>query len=66
MAIRFDLVNENGALFTSVAGEIALTVAVQIQSADPTTALDRILPDPRMHRATPPRDVARQSHIYRQ
>src|SRR6202042_3686342 len=36
VAIRFDLVDEDGSLFTPVAGQVALTVSVHIQPADPT------------------------------
>ena len=38
VAIRFDLVDEDGALLTSVPGQVALTVSVQIQPADPAAA----------------------------
>jgi hypothetical protein len=34
VAIRFDLVDEDGSLLTPVAGQVALTVSVQIQPAD--------------------------------
>ena len=43
VAIRFDLVDEDGALLTPVPGQVALTVSVQIQPADPTAAS---APDP--------------------
>jgi hypothetical protein len=66
IAIGFDLVDEDGALLTAVSGEVALTVAVQIQPAGPATAGDRILPDRSVHRATLPLDVARKSDIHRQ
>src|SRR3954464_5554865 len=42
VAIRFDLVDEGGPLLAAVAAEVALTVAVQIQPADPTAATHRI------------------------
>src|SRR6516162_6916168 len=38
VAIRFDLVDEDGLLLTPVADQVALTVAFQIQPADPTAA----------------------------
>src|SRR5262249_37368411 len=44
MAIRFDLVHEDGALLAAVPGQVTLTVPVQIQPADPTAATHRILP----------------------
>jgi hypothetical protein len=34
--MRFDLVNEDGALLTPVSGRVTLTVSVQIQPANPT------------------------------
>ncbi len=65
IAIRFDLVDEDGALLTPVPGQVALTVSVQIQPADPTAATHRILPDPGVHSATLPLDVARKSDVHR-
>src|SRR6266542_5652855 len=61
VAIRFDLVDENGALLTPMPRQVALTVSVQIQPGDPTAATHRILPDRGAHRAPLPRDVARES-----
>src|SRR5207244_13483623 len=66
MAIRFDLVNEDGALLTPVPGQVALTVSVQMQPADTATAAHRILPDPGVHSATLPLDVARKSDVHRE
>src|SRR5262245_45440116 len=65
MAIRLDLVDEDGALLTPVPGQVALTVAVQIQPADPTAATHGILPDRGAHGATLPLDVARKSDVHR-
>ena len=65
VAIRFDLVDEDGSLLTSVPGQIALTVPVQIELADSTTATHRSLPDPGVHGTTLPRDVARESYVHR-
>src|SRR6266478_4396999 len=59
VTIGFDLVDEDGALFTSVPGHVTLTVSVQIQPADPTAATHWILPDRGMHSAALPLDVAR-------
>jgi hypothetical protein len=64
LAIRFDLVDEDGSLLTPVAGQVALTISVQIQPADPTAAIHRILPDPGVYGATLPRDVARKSDVH--
>lgn len=66
VAIRFDLVDEDGSLFTPVPGQVALTVSLEVQPADPTATTHRILPDRGAHGATVPLDVARKSHIHRQ
>jgi hypothetical protein len=65
VTIRFDLVDEDGALFASVPGQIALTVSVQIQPADPAAAKHWILPNPGVHGPPFPLDVARQSDVHR-
>src|SRR6185437_9847899 len=65
IAIRFDLVDEDGALLSPMPGQVTLTVTGQIQPADPTAARQGILPDPGMHRATLPLDVARKSDVHR-
>jgi hypothetical protein len=65
ITIRFDLVGKHGALLASVAGEVALTISVQIQPADPTTPTHRLLPNSGVHSATLPLDVARKSDVYR-
>src|SRR5262245_56764762 len=66
VAIRFDLVDEDGLLLTPVADQIALTVSFQIQPPDPTAATHRILPDRGVYSATLPRDITRKSDIHRQ
>src|SRR5262249_52944061 len=66
IAIRFDLVDEDGALLTPVPGQVALTVSVEIQPADPTPATHRSLPDPGVYGATLPLDVARKCNVHRQ
>ena len=65
VAIRFDLVDEGGSLLTPVAAQVALTVSVQIQPADPTAATHRIFPDPGVYSATLPLDIARKSDVHR-
>ena len=66
VAIRFDLIDEDRALLTAVAGQVALPVSLEIQPADAAAATHRILPDRGVHRATLPRDVARQSDVHRE
>jgi hypothetical protein len=62
--IRLDLVHKDGALFPSVSIPISLTVPVQIQPADPTPAMQWILPDSGMHGPTLPLDVAWETNVY--
>jgi hypothetical protein len=64
IAIRFDLINEDGSLLTPVSGQVALTVSVQIQPAEPTAARHRILPDSGVHSASLPFDIAWESDIH--
>src|SRR5215472_11378265 len=66
VAIRFDLVDEDGLLLTPVADQVALTVSFQIQPADPTAATHRTLPDRGVYSATLPLDITRKYDIHRQ
>ena len=66
VAIRLDLIDVHRALLTSVASEVALPISVEIQPGDATAPGHRILPDRGVHRATVPRDVARESDVYRE
>lgn len=65
VAIRFDLVHENGALLATVASQISLTVSVDIQPADATATMHWIFPDRAMYRASLPHDVAWKSNVHR-
>jgi hypothetical protein len=65
IAIRLNLVDEDGALFTPMPGQIALPVSVQVQPADPAAATHWILPDRGVHSAPPPLDVARETDVHR-
>jgi len=51
-AIRVDLKHENGALLAAVAGQVALTVSVEIEAADATAAIHRTFPDAGVHTPT--------------
>src|SRR5262249_18490708 len=64
IAIRFELVDEDGALFSPVPTQIALPVTVQVQPADPAAANHWILPDRGVHSAAPPLDVAWKADVY--
>ena len=65
MMIRLDLVDEDGTLLAPVAGQVALTISLQIQPSDSASARHRILPDPGVHRTTPPLDVAWKTDVHR-
>jgi hypothetical protein len=65
IAIRFDLVEKDGAPLTPVPGQVALTVSLEIQPADATSTTHWILPDPGVYRAPLPRNVARKSDVHR-
>jgi hypothetical protein len=49
-----------------VTGQIALTVAVQIQPEDPAAAAYGLLPDRGVHGAASPLDVARKADVHGQ
>ena len=63
--IRLDLVDEHRTLLAAVPGKIALTVAVDVEPADPAGAGDGVLEDPREDRPALPRHVLRQADVYR-
>jgi hypothetical protein len=63
IAIRFDLIREDGSLLTAVPGQVTLTVSLEIQSAGATATAHGILPDPGVHGATLPLDVAGESDV---
>src|SRR5262249_61601186 len=65
IAIRFDLIDVDGSLPTAVAGQIALPISIEVQSADSTAAAHWIFPDPGVHNATFPLDVARKADVHR-
>ena len=65
VAIRFDLVDKDGALLAPVAGRVSLTISVQIQPADATAPAHWILPDPGVHCASLPLDVVRKADVHR-
>ena len=65
VAIRFDLIGEDGALLAPVPGQVALTVSFEIQPGNAAAASHGILPYPGAHRATLPLDVAWKSDVYR-
>ena len=64
VAIRLDLIDEHGALLTAVPGQVALPVPVHIQPPHPTAPRHGILPDPGVHRAPLPRDVAWEPDVH--
>jgi hypothetical protein len=65
VAIRFGLVHENGALLTTMASQISLTVSVDIQPADATATMHWIFPDRGMYGAAFPHNVLWKSDVHR-
>jgi hypothetical protein len=62
--VGIDLIDENRSVLAAMPGEIALAVAVDIQSPNHAPALDRFLPDTRVHGLAVPRNVTRKPNIY--
>jgi hypothetical protein len=62
--VGFDLVDQNRSVLAAMPGEIALAVTVDIQPPNQAPALDRFLPDTRVHGLAVPRNVTRKSNIY--
>src|SRR4051794_34673721 len=64
--IAFQLVDEDGAMLSAVAGEVALPIAVEIEPARHARAHHGAVPYGGVDRATLPRDVVRKTDINRQ
>ena len=62
--IGLNLINEDGSMLTSVPGQVALTVSLEIQAPDTTAASHRVLPDSGVHSAPPPHDVAWEPNVH--
>src|SRR5262249_21117263 len=65
MAIRFDLVDEDCTLLAPMPRQVSLTVAVQLQPADATTARHGILPDPGVHSPALPFNISWKADVHR-
>src|ERR1700723_2953175 len=61
--IRFDLIDEDGSMLTSMPGQVALTVSLEIQPSRTTATGHRTLPDPGVHTALFPHNVARKPNV---
>src|SRR5262249_43500163 len=61
--VGIHLVDENGALFSTVTSEIGLRVAIDMKLAHHPSPLDRELPDRRSHGLAGPCDVAWKTDI---
>jgi hypothetical protein len=57
VAIRVDLVDEHGAMLAAVRLPVRLIIAVDVEPADHSRTVDRVLPDRRPHRLTVPGDI---------
>src|SRR5579883_681388 len=64
VVVGIHLVHEYGAMLSSVAGEVGLRIAVDIELAHHSPSLNRTLPDRSTDSFAVPRHVARQSDIY--
>jgi hypothetical protein len=65
VSIGIDLVDEDGPVLAAVSGEISLCVAVDVEPPDHAPALNRFFPDACVDRLSAPRNIARETHIYR-
>jgi hypothetical protein len=63
VAIGIRLIDEDGALLTSVATQIALAIAVDVQPSYHAPALNRTLPHRGMDRSPFPGDIPRQTDV---
>ena len=63
VAVRIDLVDEDGALLAAVSCEISLTVAVDVEPAHASKAGDGFLEDTGEDRSPLPRHVSRLAHV---
>ena len=63
--VRVDLVDEHRTLLAAVPGEIALTVAVDVEPAHPARAADGLLEDAREHGLPLPGHVLRHADVDR-
>jgi hypothetical protein len=61
--IRLDLIDENRPLLAPMPGEIALSIAIDVEAARHATALNRALPDTGVNSLVSPRDVTRHANI---
>jgi hypothetical protein len=64
IAIRLDLVDEHSALLATVSAEIALTVAIDVESRDTAATLHGLLPDAGVYGPPAPLDVARKTNAH--
>src|SRR4029077_18502959 len=65
VAIGFDLVDEHGSLLAAVPAQIAFTISIQVQPADPAPAVYRNFPDSGADDAALPLNVAWKSDVHR-
>jgi len=63
IAVGFELINHNGTMFTPVALEIALAIAVQIEPSSKDAPGERAFPDGGADDLPLPRDFAWKAHV---
>src|SRR3954467_13212140 len=65
VAIRLELIDEDGALLAPMSGDVALAISVNIEPPHPTASAHGILPDPCMNNTPLPLDVLWTSDVHR-
>src|SRR3954468_10247633 len=65
VAVRLELIDEDGALLAPMPGDVALAISVNIEPPHPTASAHGILPDPCMNNTALPLDVLWTSGVHR-
>src|SRR5262249_10202489 len=65
IAVRFNLIHEDGSLLTAMPRQVSLTVSLDVEPPDAAATRRRTFPPPGVDRAPLPHDVARKSNVYR-
>src|ERR1700722_16034494 len=61
--IGVDLINENSAMLTAVSGQVALPIAIDVETPDYTRPLNCCFPNRGVHDLPLPCDIPRQPHV---
>jgi hypothetical protein len=66
IAVGVDLIHEDGTVLATVAAQISLSIAVDVQPADQATSLHRSFPDPGVDGGVAPGHVEREANVHSQ